>query len=366
MFGNNFSIRKNRIEQGYYRGFVLAEDGTLSTDDQCQNHYLYLRAIDSGVLDATWGRMSVQCKLADSSVLIVYATAHNEDSFYREGELVKIVDFLCNPEESHAIKKEFYKQVNGKKFINQGDALLYGLKGRYLYLMLEVVGGEPSQIESIRINQQGDQFISTFPGVYQERNSFFHRYLSVFSSIYNDFQDRIDDVADLLDLETCPTELLPVYAGWLGIEIWESFEKEPWLRTLVQEAYQLNRMKGTKSALERVAEIVLDEKVLVLESNVMRQYVEEEQLANFKRLYGNSRYDVTVLVKKELTGAERGKLLFLLEQFKPIRCRLHIMNLQQNGMLNSHSYLDMNSKMVQNRVGCLDDRQNMDDVIQIL
>ena len=57
--------------------------------------------------------------------------------------------------------------------------------------MVEVMG-EGVSIGNIRVEAPGDNFMQTFPEVYREKNSFFHRYLSVYSSIYNDFQEKLD------------------------------------------------------------------------------------------------------------------------------------------------------------------------------
>ena len=75
-----------------------------------------------------------------------------------------------------------------------------------------------------------------------------------------DFQEKIDNVAELLNVETAPVQLLPVFCRWMGLDVSGDFLTEERMRTLVREAYQLNRTKGTKETLLRVCEIVLGEK----------------------------------------------------------------------------------------------------------
>lgn len=365
MAGNCYSIKNNRIQQGYYPGFELLKEGTLQLDKKAGNHYLYLKAIDSGIPDSEWGRLHMDIELPDTMVLTIYVTAMNEDSFYRSNVPTRIEEFLCDPEEKHSVKRLFMEKVSALKFINQSDCLLYSLKGRYCYLLMEVSGEGSGRISRIRIEQQGDNFMNTFPEIYRERNSFFHRYLSVFSSLYYDFQDEIDSVQELLDLDTCPVRFLPVYGRWLGIEVSEDFMEEKWLRLLVKEAYQLNRIKGTKRALERVSEIVLGEEVIILEGSRVGEYMDSEDREDMMKLYGDGPNDVTILVKKYVPRELRSKLLFLLNQFKPLRCRLHIIYLKDSGVLNSHSYLDMNAKMASAGEGRLDERQALDDIIHL-
>lgn len=363
MAGICYSVKKNRIRQGFHPGFELLEDGTLSAQTQEAEHYLYLRSFDGTEQDADWGRLRFQAEFGEDMTCYVYVAAMNEDSFYRQGAPTKIEDFLCSLEESSLLKRHFLEQIHAKRYVNQKDILLYDQKGRYLYIVFELIGEGAASFSNIKVEKQGDNFMNTFPEIYRENGGFFHRFLSVFSSIYNDFQTDIDGVAALLELDECPEELLPVYARWLGIEVSDEFATEEWLRTLVKEAYHLNRMKGTKWAIERVAEIVLGEPVLVLENNVMKEYVKENGMEQFRKLYGSSDYDVTVLVKRYTPELLKSRLLLLLEQFKPIRSRIHIIYLKDSTTLDYHSYMDMNAVTAKEEKGCLDeDRQFMDGV----
>lgn len=367
MAGYSYSIRKNRMLRGYHPGFELSEDasGVLESISDEPVHYLYLRAIDSAAAGSDWGRLSFQFSGEESLVCYVYAVALDEDSFYRKGEPTRIEDFLCSGEEKHAIKKEFLQRVDASRFVNSKDILLYNLRGRYLYLVFEVIGQGACRISRMRVDQLGDHFMNTFPEIYRERGSFFHRYMSIFSSVYEDFQGNIEDLPKLLDIDSCPAKLLPVYGRWLGIDVGNDFLDERILRPLVKEAYQLNRIKGTKAVLERLTQIFFGEKALVLERNVMADYIGKEQMAEFEKLYGNSIYDVTILVKKPLEETEKSQLMFLLNQFKPVRSRLHLICLKQTGRLDSYSYLDMNARIPGEGTGRLDEKQGLGGTIRL-
>lgn len=363
MAGASYSIKKNRIQKGWYPGFLLEEDGTLHIDPEESVHGLYLKAIDGGEKEASWGRLRMQVTCSENMVCYLYAAAFDEDSFYRNQKPVKIEDFLCDPKESKAMKRRFLKEAGFLKFINQTDVLLYELQGRYLYLAWEVTGEGTFTMSKIRVDRQGDAFMNTFPEIYREKNSFFHRYLSIFSSIYEDFQEEIDRLPELLDLSTCPCSLLPVYASWLGLHVGENFLEEETLRVLVKEAYELGRIKGTKAALERIAQIVLGENVLVLERNVMSAYIQQEQLEQMNRLYGQSVHDVTILVGTPLSEVKKSQLLFLMDQFRPIRSRLHIVCLKRSSILDSYTYLDLNAQVPWQGEGGLDEAWEMDGSI---
>lgn len=366
MAGASYSIKKNRIQRGWHPGWILEEDETLRTDPKQAVHLLYLRAIDGGEKEAFWGRLHMQAAGTENMVSYLYAAAFDEDSFYRNQKPVKIEDFLCDPNETHAVKHRFLKEAGFLKFVNQTDVLLYELQGRYLYLVLEVMGEGMYTVSRMQVDRQGDPFMQTFPEIYQEKNSFFHRYLSVFSSIYQDFQERIEDLPKLLDLDTCPCSLLPVYASWLGLDVGENFLEEETLRTLVKEAFALGRIKGTKAALEQIAQILLKENVLVIERNVMSAYIQQEQLEQMNRLYGQSVHDVTILVHTPLTEVKKSQLLFLMEQFCPIRSRLHIVCLKKSSILDSYTYLDLNAQIPWQGKGSLDEARQMDGSICLI
>ncbi len=360
MAGAIYSIKKNRFQRGYHPGFELEGEDGLAAVSGAAVHRLYLRAVDSGVSDALWGRLWFWMESCEDMVCYVYVAALDEDSFYRNGRPVRIEDFLCSEEEPDTVKKELLKRVEALRFVNKTDMLLYGLRGRYLYIAVEAIGAGRCRIAKMKVDQQGDNFLGTFPEVYRERGSFFHRYLSVFSSIYNDFQEDIDGLAKLLDLDSCPPKLLLVYAGWLGLDVGNDFLEEPTLRMLLKEAYSLNRMKGTKTVLERVAKIILGKDVLVLERGLMERRVDTEDFLELDRLYGKSIYDVTILVDGVLGETKKSQLMFFLKQFKPVRARLRIVFLKRGSGLDSYSYLDKNACISGQDVGILDSGQEID------
>ena len=365
MAGICYSIKKNRIESGLTVGFTMEEDGTLVMNEQEPRHALYVRALDCATQDGSWGRLSFEADYPENMTCYVYARALNESMFYRAGELTKIDDFLCNEAESPTIKREFFERVDAKRHINHKDVLLYEQRGRYLYFVIEFVGEGSGYLRNIKVDRRGDNFMQTFPEIYRERNSFFHRYLSIFSSIYMDFQEDIEQLPQLLDVDTCPVQLLITYGKWLGIDLDCDIQDEKILRELVREAYSLNRMKGTKKAIRKIAKIMLGEEVLILEHNIMEDYLAGKERMDIAKLYGSSIYDVVMLVEHPVSELVKSQLMYLIDQFRPLRSRIHIVHLKSDGMLDSHSYLDMNARAFEVENGGLDENQIMDGVVTL-
>lgn len=360
MPGINYTIKKNRLEKSYLEGFEAQEDVLYFSEDT-GIHRIYIDAIDAGEEDATWGRFSFAMSLPENMAIYVYARAVNYDTWYdNEGRDINLMEMLRDEELPDEAKKRLFSQEDGKRFVGKNDILLYGLSGRYLFLAIEVLGTGEGYLHRLRVDKKGDNFMDAFPGVYRERDGFFHRFLSVFSSVYNDVGREIEHLPELLDIEKCPAECLPIYAKWLGIDLSGDFLSEERMRQFVREAYHLNRIKGTKACLSRVLKIALDEDVIILENNTIKSYIETEDLLDSDYMTGGI-YDVNILIRTPLTDTDRHQLLYLLEQFKPIRCRLHLIQLKDSADIDGEVYLDMNAVISGESVGYMDDGMMIDE-----
>lgn len=341
-----YSIKYNRMKDAYTEGFEAFQDGSIKSFSAIHN-CVYFKPVDTAVADSTFGRLCFDLKLVGNESLNIYVFADNE--WIYPDKSTDIADY-----------RRIFKRDGALKFNDVSDILLYELSGRYLYLAFESEGEGDVEISNIKLFTRGDNFMDTFPIVYRERNSFFHRYMSVFSSIYNDLDEEIEKLPELLNLDTCDASLLPIYGRWLGIDVGDGFLEENVLRSLVKESYNLNRMKGTKYCLERISEIILGEKGIVVERNNVEDYLTPSQVADFNRLYGNRLSDVTLMIKRSLDAITSSQLMYILEQFLPINCSLHIVELDSIGTLDGHVYLDINANIYKAGAGSLDDVMYLD------
>ncbi|MBQ8912798.1 MAG: hypothetical protein IJ054_01980 [Lachnospiraceae bacterium] len=351
-----YSIKMNRLKKSYGEGIFMDQNAVIHLDENEPVHRLYLKSIDAADEDAEWGRLSFGLSLSEEQVLYIYAFATNERYITIGNENVDINRFLTSGNVSDDTKKILMKQPGALRFVGKNDVLLYELKGRYLYIAIEVMGEGAGYISKLSVERGSDEFTGAFPEIYRENNDFFRRYMSVFNSIYNDFDDNIDKLPKLLDLDKCPDILLPVYAGWLGIDVQGDLLKPKALRTLVKEAYTLNKMKGTRACLRRILEIAVEEQFLILEANQMNEFSDG-------RTEDASVFDITVLIKKQLSETERFQLTYLLEQFIPVRSRLKLENFKDTGIMDSRIYLDMNAKVAETENASLDDMMGLDNNI---
>ena len=351
-----YSIKMNRLRQSYGEGISMDENAAIYLDENVNDHRLYLKSIDAAEEDAEWGRFYFNMQLSEEQVLYIHAFASNDKSINIDGEEILIDDLLTSSNISDDTKKIYMKRPGALRFVGKNDVLLFGLKGRYLFLSIEVMGEGEGYLSQLKIERGSDEFMDAFPEIYKENNDFFRRYMTVFNSIYNDFSDNTDKLPKLLDLDQCPDILLPMYAGWLGIDVQGDLLKPEALRTLVKEAYSLNRMKGTKACLKRILEIAVEEQFLILETNQMKEYGDAKGEKD-------GVFDVTVLIKKQLSETERYQLTYLLEQFLPVRCRLKLENFKDSGIVDSRIYLDMNAQVAGTENASLDDMMTLDNYV---
>ena len=351
----DYGIRKYRLngallKRSLLEGFSLSEDGGVLRTEGSGVHSLLLPGLDSAQPDCAWGRLSLRCKLGAESMLTVRAFASNQDSVIRNNEVVRIDDFLLDPAISRKEKERLFTLADGMERSGVRDVLLTGQTGRWLWLWLEVSGAEEGTLEDLRVYVPGDNFFRTFPQVYQTDNDFLQRYLSIFSTMYQEFQEEIDALPALLDVDTAPEALLPMFARWLGLETDEALFSPEELRRLLKAAPELMARKGTKWAVEKVVKLFVEEPVYIVERNLI-----QSDKRHSEDLYGTTPYDFTVMVGRKMDEKLRLRLKFLIDQFRPARSRCHIVFLEECGGLDAFTYLDINGTVLQNVPGSLDD-----------
>ena len=84
------------------------------------------------------------------------------------------------------------------------------------------------------------------------------------------------------------------------------------------------------------------------------------------RLTGGDVFDVTILIKEKLTEELRHQIMFLLDQFRPIRTRIRLLQMQKDAVMDSNSYLDMNATIPGEKHVVLDEEAIYDGAITLL
>lgn len=347
-----YSIRKSSLKKGLLYGFEVKDEGRVTGIQGEIDHMIVLMPIDGIKEDTKWGRLKFDIELPELSYYRVYAFASNvkENLFGEEfGDPIELLKKKNNEERINFLEKEKWSS-----FINMNDLLLFSGQGRYLWLVFQVESqGEPS-ISNIKVEIPEDDFLNFFPEIYRDWDSFFHRYLSIYYSLYQDLQTECENTGKLFDPDTAPKELLPVFAEWMGLDLEGNVLPENVMRTLVKEAYNLNKMKGTRWSIERITQIVLDRTPTIVENNLLREKNDNSVI------YGETRYDISIIIRRDIEEDEKMSFASLLKQFIPVRCKLHVFFLREQGILDNYTYMDLNSKIDETSYLELDEKQGMD------
>lgn len=301
-------------------------------------HRAILPGLDGAVPGCAWGRLSLGCRLEPESLLTVRAFASDRASAALEDGPVQIDAFVLDPSVPPEEKERLFRLSGGMERSGARDVLLEGQSGRYLWLWLEVSGG--GILENLRVYVPGDNFFPTLPQVYQTRGEFLRRYLSIFSTMYQEFQEEIDGVGRLFDVETAPPSLLPVFARWLGLETDGALFSPDELRKLLRAAPALLDGKGTRRALETAVRLFVSAPVYLVEQNLLSPEQRGET-----RLYGCTPWDFTVLVCCPAEERLHRRLEFIIRQFKPVRSRSRTVFFADCCGLDAFSCLDVNAAL---------------------
>lgn len=340
-----YNLGSSRLRSGCLYGMEADECGGVHTVPEESYHAMFLTALDSGKPDCEWGRFVLEAALPRDMVIVIHALASDESRILRDGETIETDVFLRQPEEGAKRKMRLFELSDSIRQIGATDILLYGQRGRYLWLCVELIGVGSATLRGLRVYTPGDNFFQTFPEVYRRNGAFLHRYLSVFSALYNDLQEEIDGLPALFDPDTAPRALLPVFAQWLGLELDGDFLSEKQCRKLLRSGFRLLSRKGTRAAIEEIVHLLVDEPVYILE----RTGVEGRRAFGG----GDDPFAFTVLLACRSDEQLHAKLLYLIDQFRPIRTQVSIIFLGDCVSMDDHCYMDINAVLVQSVSGSL-------------
>lgn len=269
--------------------------------------------------------------------------------------------------------------------VNAGDALILEGVGRYLWLRLDLIGGEEKapSIGSLRLDFPRDTYLRYLPAVYQEdarSRDFLERFLSLFETFFAQTEGAISHLARYFDVDSqlATGDFLRWLATWLSISEDKSWSEEQ-LRELIRRAPALYKQRGTRAGLEAMIEIFTGERPLVVEhfqttgcaqapvakrtttaaaeSEGQRVQSLEEILRN---LYGTDPYCFCVLLKpyrtetnggrkivRRLSEEERKAVRRIVDAEKPAHTRAGLLALQPWIHLDMHTYLGVNTYLSQ-------------------
>ena len=332
--------------------FVLNKELKINSSKYFKKHtgIYFTKILDSHHEDMNWHKIILNRKIPkDTQIKVSYFSTNDKKTFYKSEEL-NIDVFLKSDNISYEDKAEFVKDNFIGEIVNPRQALLLNCKGRYLIIKIELNGTETVSpiIESMRIYYNKSSYVRYLPEIYQNNSQgddFLERYLSIFEALYVSVEEKIEYISNYFDVDKAEYKFLKWLCKWIGLDVYENWQEDK-LRELLRNAHFILRKKGTKSAIEKVLNIYLGQKPIIIENYRIHEMDENSQLKKIiTDLYGDSRYSFTVLLTcvNELSLEEQENIEKILENESPAFCKYSFIVLKPLLFLDKHSYLGINS-----------------------
>ncbi len=334
-------------QRGYLENLVCTEHG-IQLSKIGQKGVFFSRVLDSGEKEMMWHRMTCEIPVFRAGVHFWMYCADVTEVIWN-GTVTSFEEILYS-ELTAAEKRKILKPFLKKEFLNETDVLLHDIKGRYIWFCVEVYSGQEENvgIENIFLYFPATNWLQYLPSVYEKNRdsaAFLDQYLSIFQSVYDDFNQKFENSTALLEPAVTEMDFLQFMAGWLDIvntNIWS----EDKLRRLVKMAPSLFRKRGTRQGLMEVIELFTGEPPLIVEQWQIREYRQNSDKKEFlDQLYGKDENVFLILIKEEYCSGKREQeaLLSLIQSVSPAHMEVRLVALRQYMILGEHTYLGVNS-----------------------
>lgn len=339
-------------ERGYGEYLAYHSAGICVRKDCLGRASFWSRVLDSVSVGTLWHRLTCNVPEAGSAVIRISFYTSDEIIFEEEGKTLDLKNILRSEQLSLSQKKEICRPFLRKQLPLEPDILLHGLKGRYLWFLLEIYPQGAGQIEmgDFMVYFPAESWTAHLPELYRRdmgNDSFLDRFLAIFQSIYDDISGQMKEFVNYLDPGVAEPELLHRIAAWLDVDepyMWT--EKQ--LRYLLAHAKEFFEARGTAKGIEMYVELYTGETPFVIECQEWEGFIDSDN-GLLQKLYEDDPYSVTVLVREECipTYKEHRALLRMLERVGPVQIGIRLVVLKPYIFADEYSYLGVNSVLGQ-------------------
>ena len=139
----------------------------------------------------------------------------------------------------------------------------------YLWLAarLSGQGRQTPVVEQVRIDYDPETWSRHLPAIYRTQAQdpeLLERFLALFEGFYTDLDEQIDEMPRLFDPHAAPASWLPWLAGWIGIELDETWAEEK-KRRAVAGAFAAAGRRGTPAGLREAVHFATGVDVRIVE-----------------------------------------------------------------------------------------------------
>ena len=233
--------------------------------------------------------------------------------------------------------------------MDRQDILLHSLQGRWVYLGICALPQDSADcvLQGLRLEFPRYSFTQYFPEIYQQ-DDFFSRYIAVFQSLYIALESRVDEVPRLLDYESAADDQVETLAGWLGIDTAGGLFGPAQLRSLIRDSQLYQGGKGTRTALEKVVELVCGIRPQIVEYfQWSRLPMPAARRRLYETLYGGDGNTFCVILNMTAhpgpLPVSEAQLDRLVEAYSMLGTKHRLVFLRRCSYTDTHCYLDVNS-----------------------
>ena len=323
----------------YCWGVVPEGDG-LTLAPGARRGVICLWGLDSGETGFYWGRASLDCRLAQDSLIRTRAYAADVAPY---GDYATLEAYLASlapgaPEAEEALEALFTP-------VGEGEDFYIDQNGRYLWLMLEFFASGPAPgLEALRLHMAGDHMVDYLPAIYRENGDFTKRFLSIFDSIMMDMEQAIYDLPARFDYENTSGPMLEYLADWMcvGAEEGGGETLADRIRTAQADYESLYTVAGIKRSVRRLT----GQTPLLIESaDVDPNRPDCANSALYRRLYGENPYQFFILLPEDAfhSRAQMEAFLERMQRLIPAGTEFELVLLKRCVQLDRHTYLGVNT-----------------------
>ena len=347
----------------------MAIDGSdlrFSSDRMSDIGCYMTRIFDSDDRGMVWHRLLINTEDCPLDVLRVTVYASDVTELPYKGAVFDIYDIFYDRSIGLEEKTEMFSVYEQKKVSGANDIFLHDVKGRYLWVLIELFGisGKPAVIKDIRVYLPAVSWIDNLPQIYRKSDGesrFLERYLGIFQTLYEDIENEIDTISERFDPECAESGFLEWLAEWLDISdcsVWE----EDKLRKLLLMAVSLYRGRGTRESLCKAIELYTGEKPFIVENfSLTEKSGTDEYEQTLVPVYGSDPYKVFILVTRDVIKSDNDidVIWRIAREMMPVTVDFELKVLEPYIFLGYYSYLGINTYLGKPNKAVIDGRARL-------
>ena len=329
----HFSVAE-RWSGGICLDMIRQGDSLRLADDAFEGAVL-LPPLDSGEQSFRWGRIRLTAELPKDASVQIFARASDDEEWNAWRRFKK----------GGGRVSESVRTLFGPPCSSSGDAWLTD-KGRYLWLAVCFASGgtEKPRLDAVSVLADSDHMTDYLPSIYQDHD-FTYRFLSVFTAMFQDMEERIRLARKQLEPASADPEMLRYLAHWLcADENLPDEELRSVLPNVIEEYETMYTVEGIKRTVRRLTGQT-PEIIEHFQVDPNDPACSDPEL--YRRLYGDDPYRF-FLVLPQGTFANQQQMEHFLEQlqeFVPAETTPELIMLKPSVQLDGHTYLGQNTNI---------------------